>query len=277
MLPVPTLDHVIVNVREGMKPAAEQYRRLGFTLTPLGRHTLGSINHLAMFGTDYLELLGIPPGSSARTELSDGPAGLSGVAFGTHDRRRRLRRARRFGCTGAAAAGVLASGRTAGRRARRRVSRGAHPARPRGGPVLLLWPPDARRGVARRVAPACQRRAGHRRHRDRGGAAGHARRDVRIAVRRRGGGGDRGRPAARAGADPAGCRVAGGGAAPLRRGGAGAGRPGRGDGGAGVAHREPRPHRGGACRRRDCVRARWRRACSVSATEACGVALEFAE
>lgn len=85
MLPVPTLDHVIVNVREGMKPAAEQYRRLGFTLTPLGRHTLGSINHLAMFGTDYLELLGIPPGSSARTELSDGPAGLSGVAFGTHD------------------------------------------------------------------------------------------------------------------------------------------------------------------------------------------------
>jgi hypothetical protein len=85
VLPVPTLDHVIVNVRDGMERAADQYRRFGFTLTPLGRHTLGSINHLAMFGTDYLELLGLPPGSTARTELSDGPVGLTGVAFGTHD------------------------------------------------------------------------------------------------------------------------------------------------------------------------------------------------
>ena len=172
MLPVPTLDHVIVNVREGMKPAAEQYRRLGFTLTPLGRHTLGSINHLAMFGMDYLELLGIPPGSSARTELSDGPAGLSGVAFGTHDADAVHAALAGGRCAGAAAARVFAPGRTTGWRARRRVPRGAHPARPRRGPVLLLWPPDARRGVARRVAPACQRRAGHRRHRHRGGAAG---------------------------------------------------------------------------------------------------------
>lgn len=85
VLPVPTLDHVVVNVRDQMEDAFVKYCRLGFSLTPLGRHTLGSINHLAVFGTDYLELLGLPQGSTARTELSDGPLGLSGIALGTHD------------------------------------------------------------------------------------------------------------------------------------------------------------------------------------------------
>jgi hypothetical protein len=84
-LPVPTLDHVVVNVRDGMEQAADQYRRLGFTLTPLGRHTLGSINHLAMFGTDYLELVGVPPGGAPGTDVMDWPAGLSAVVFGTDD------------------------------------------------------------------------------------------------------------------------------------------------------------------------------------------------
>ena len=50
--PVPTLDHVVVNVHDRIDAAAETYRRLGFTLTPRGYHTLGSMNHLAMFGTD---------------------------------------------------------------------------------------------------------------------------------------------------------------------------------------------------------------------------------
>lgn len=84
-LPVPTLDHVVVNVRDGMERAADQYRRLGFRLTPLGRHTLGSINHLAMFGTNYLELLGVPTGEGGRTDVLDWPAGLNGVVFGTND------------------------------------------------------------------------------------------------------------------------------------------------------------------------------------------------
>lgn len=82
-LPVPTLDHVVVNVREQMADAAAQYRRLGFQLTPLGRHTLGSINHLAMFGTDYMELLGVPEGEGGRTDVLDWPAGLNGVVFAT--------------------------------------------------------------------------------------------------------------------------------------------------------------------------------------------------
>ncbi len=61
MLPVPTLDHVVINTRDQMDLAVETYRRLGFTLTPRGYHTLGSMNHLAIFGTDYLELIAIDP------------------------------------------------------------------------------------------------------------------------------------------------------------------------------------------------------------------------
>jgi hypothetical protein len=85
VLPVPTLDHVVVNVRDRMDEAADKYRRLGFTLTPLGRHTLGSINHLAVFGTDYLELIAVPPGGAPGTDVLDWPVGLNAVVFGTDD------------------------------------------------------------------------------------------------------------------------------------------------------------------------------------------------
>ena len=105
-LPVPTLDHVVVNTRDRLDEAAETYRRLGFALTPRGYHTLGSMNHLAMFGTDYLELIAAqspPPlagggggeGSkpmaadirptSTGTELLHAHIGLNAVVFGTKD------------------------------------------------------------------------------------------------------------------------------------------------------------------------------------------------
>ena len=84
-LPVATLDHAVVNVRDRMDEAASLYRRLGFTLTPQGRHTLGSINHLAMFGTDYLELVGVPPEGAPGTDVMDWPMGLNGIVFGTDD------------------------------------------------------------------------------------------------------------------------------------------------------------------------------------------------
>jgi Glyoxalase-like domain len=83
--PVPTLDHVVVNVRDRIDAAAETYRRLGFTLTPRGYHTLGSMNHLAMFGTDYLELIAAKPGDDSRSELLASPVGLDGLVFGTED------------------------------------------------------------------------------------------------------------------------------------------------------------------------------------------------
>ncbi len=83
--PFPTLDHVVVNVRDQLDDGAEAYRRLGFTLTPRGYHTLGSANHLAIFGTDYLELIGVQSATSARAELLADPFGLNGLVFGTED------------------------------------------------------------------------------------------------------------------------------------------------------------------------------------------------
>ncbi|WP_428486084.1 VOC family protein [Rhodopila sp.] len=85
VFPVPTLDHVVVNVRDRIDQAADTYRRLGFTLTPRGYHTLGSINHLAMFGTDYLELIAATPGDTSRPEIMEAPIGLEGLVFGTED------------------------------------------------------------------------------------------------------------------------------------------------------------------------------------------------
>ncbi len=84
-LPVPTLDHVVINARDKLDEARDQYKRLGFTLTPRGYHSLGSMNHLAIFGTEYLELLAIAPGSTKRADVLDYPAGLNGLVFGTND------------------------------------------------------------------------------------------------------------------------------------------------------------------------------------------------
>ncbi len=82
--PIPLLDHVIVNARDGLDAAASLWQRLGFQLTPRGHHTLGSINNLAMFGTDYIELLGAPTGDT-RTDVLDWPPGLNGLIFKTDD------------------------------------------------------------------------------------------------------------------------------------------------------------------------------------------------
>jgi hypothetical protein len=85
-LPIPTLDHVVVNARDDMDRAADLYRRLGFTLTERGYHSLGSTNHLAMFGTDYLELIAVPKGAtSGRLDLLNYPFGLNGLVFGSED------------------------------------------------------------------------------------------------------------------------------------------------------------------------------------------------
>ncbi len=84
--PVPTIDHVVVNVRDQLDAGAETYRRLGFTLTPRGYHTLGSANHLAILGTDYLGLIGVPSPHVARAaELLGEPLGLNALVFGTED------------------------------------------------------------------------------------------------------------------------------------------------------------------------------------------------
>src|ERR1700716_2760458 len=85
-LPVATLDQVVINARDDMGRSADIYRRLGFTLTERGYHSLGSMNHLAMFGTDYLELISVPKGpTTGRMDLLNFPFGLNGLVFGSED------------------------------------------------------------------------------------------------------------------------------------------------------------------------------------------------
>jgi Glyoxalase-like domain len=84
-LPVPTLDHVVVNVRDRIDAGLETWRRLGFTMTPRGYHTLGSMNHLAILGSEYLELIAAAPGATRRPEILAAPIGLNGLVFGTEN------------------------------------------------------------------------------------------------------------------------------------------------------------------------------------------------
>ena len=85
VLPVPTLDHVVINCRDRLDEGLDVYRRLGFQMTPRGHHSLGSMNHLAIFGTDYLELIAVPDGDSPRQDVMRYPFGLNGLVFGTED------------------------------------------------------------------------------------------------------------------------------------------------------------------------------------------------
>ena len=80
------LDHIVINVHRELDGAERALADLGFHLTPRGYHTLGSMNALAMFGTDYLELLGFPAGAEvSRPELASAPLGLNGLVFKTTD------------------------------------------------------------------------------------------------------------------------------------------------------------------------------------------------
>ena len=83
------LDHAVINVGYEMDKAAEVFAALGFTLTERGYHTLGSINHLMMFGEDYLELIGLPTETAnapaGRPDIANVPYGLNGLVFKTDD------------------------------------------------------------------------------------------------------------------------------------------------------------------------------------------------
>ncbi len=81
----PVLDHLVIDVRDRIDEAARCFQSLGFQLTPRGRHTLGSVNHLSMFATDYLELLGFAEDGAIRPEIMRFPSGLNGLVFKTAD------------------------------------------------------------------------------------------------------------------------------------------------------------------------------------------------
>lgn len=79
------LDHVVVNALRGMDAAAALFAGLGFALTPLGRHSLGSVNHLVMTPGPYLELVGVPAAGLQRREVLDSPFGLNGLVLRSED------------------------------------------------------------------------------------------------------------------------------------------------------------------------------------------------
>jgi hypothetical protein len=80
------LDHVVINTLFDMDRAAGLMAQLGFTLTPRGYHSLGSINHLVMFEHDYMELVGLPSGTDVlRKDVLESPRGLNGLVFQATD------------------------------------------------------------------------------------------------------------------------------------------------------------------------------------------------
>ena len=84
------IDHVIVGVRD-LEEAQASYRRLGFRVTPRGRHVgWGTANYCVMFEGDYIELLGIVDASQFTNHLDRFLAereGLMSVALRSTDAR----------------------------------------------------------------------------------------------------------------------------------------------------------------------------------------------
>lgn len=81
------IDHVVIAVTD-LDQAQTDFQRLGFTLTPRGRHTMGSQNHCAMFPTDYFELLAVPADHPVTRYYSDflrQGDGLAALALKTDD------------------------------------------------------------------------------------------------------------------------------------------------------------------------------------------------
>lgn len=82
------LDHLVVNAMFDIDAAAACFTELGFALTPRGYHSLGSVNHLMMFDDHYLELVGLPAGSTRlRREILESRLGIDGLVFRTDDAR----------------------------------------------------------------------------------------------------------------------------------------------------------------------------------------------
>jgi hypothetical protein len=80
------IDHAVVMVKD-LDKAAENYRRLGFTVSPRGTHSahMGSGNYTIMFDPDYMELLGVlnptEHNAPARAHLEKNGEGIERIAF----------------------------------------------------------------------------------------------------------------------------------------------------------------------------------------------------
>jgi len=80
------IDHAVVMVKD-LDHAAENYRRLGFTVSPRGTHSahMGTGNYTIMFDPDYMELLGVLAATEhnapARAFLDKRGEGIERIAF----------------------------------------------------------------------------------------------------------------------------------------------------------------------------------------------------
>jgi catechol 2,3-dioxygenase-like lactoylglutathione lyase family enzyme len=84
--PLAGIDHVLIAV-DDLERARLAWERLGFTLTPRGRHLQQSTgNYCIMFARDYIELLGVvdaAQGTGVLDGFLGGGEGLRGLAFAT--------------------------------------------------------------------------------------------------------------------------------------------------------------------------------------------------
>jgi len=79
-------DHAVLNLHYDLDAGEELFSSLGFKIAPRGYHSLGSMNHLIVFETNYLELIGLDPSNpNPRKELLDWPVGLNGLVYGSDD------------------------------------------------------------------------------------------------------------------------------------------------------------------------------------------------
>jgi catechol 2,3-dioxygenase-like lactoylglutathione lyase family enzyme len=89
MAPLSRLDHLVIAVAN-LDVAVATYRKLGFTLTPRGLHEgKGTGNHCIMFGSTYVELLGVVDAVGADGRLAQrvkarGEGGIA-IAYGADD------------------------------------------------------------------------------------------------------------------------------------------------------------------------------------------------
>jgi Glyoxalase-like domain len=80
------IDHAVVMVKE-LDKAAENWKRLGFTISPRGTHSahMGTGNYTIMFDPDYMELLGVltetEHNAPARAFLAKHGDGIERIAF----------------------------------------------------------------------------------------------------------------------------------------------------------------------------------------------------
>ncbi|RXG96642.1 MULTISPECIES: VOC family protein [Bradyrhizobium] len=80
------IDHAVVMVKD-LDKAADNYRQLGFTVSPRGTHSvhMGTGNYTIMFDPDYMELLGVLAATElnapARAFLDKRGEGIERIAF----------------------------------------------------------------------------------------------------------------------------------------------------------------------------------------------------